>query len=102
MTQYFCFFSFSCLSQIRRASLECSVGRIDPPSVSARVRWSKRRFNKFVQFIQIDIGEQRAHNTPLRAATVRGVIAPLLQVSSFEEPFNEPKKSAIVDVLAQD
>jgi len=29
------------------------------------------------------------------------MIAPLLQVSSFEESFDEPKQSAIVDFLAQ-
>src|SRR2546422_11751321 len=102
MTQSVGFFSFSYLSQIRRASLECSVRGIDPPSLSARASWSKSRFNKVVQFIQIDSGEQRAQNPPLRAATVRGVVAPLLQVSSFEEPFDEPKQSAIVNVLAQD
>ena len=102
MTQRFCFPLVSCLPQFRCTSLECSVGWIYPSSLSTGVGWSKRRLNKFVQFIEIHIGEQRAQNSPLRAATVCSVIAPLLQVSSFEEPFDEPEKSAIVDFLAQD
>ncbi len=77
-TECFCLLRLAHFSPFRLTSLEGSVGGIDLSSLSTGVCWNKCGFDEFVQFIQVDIGEQRAEYSPLWAATVGSMIAPLL------------------------
>ena len=59
-------------------------------------------FNKRVQFVQVDIGEDGTHNAALRAPAQRSMVAPVFQIACLKEGFDEPQEAAIMELLLQD
>ena len=54
------------------------------------VGWDEFSFDIFVQFIQVQITEDGAHDRALWRTTQRGVIVPVLQISCLEQGLDQP------------
>ena len=79
-----------------------AVVRRDPlaldPTVVLR---QERAFDKLVQPVQIDIGENGTRDSTLRRAAERLVELPVLEISSSEQFTDQPQEAAVVDLLSQ-
>src|SRR5438876_9454889 len=72
------------------------------PLGSSRISWNEHGFDKLVQFIQIQIGEDGTDNGPLGATAVGLVPAPIFEISRFEESTDETHEAFILDGFSQD
>ncbi len=72
------------------------------PLGSSVVRWNQCRLDELVEAVEVDVGEDGAHNPPLRCPAQGGVVRPFLQVPSLEQPLHQPQEAAVVDLLAED
>src|SRR5450755_71685 len=97
-----CLFPTFGFSQSCGAAAQVCIRWIHPSSISTCVGWKKGGFDKLIQFIQVDIGEEWTQNTALWAPTRRFMILPLFQVSCLEKGFDETKESPIMDLFSQD
>ena len=59
-------------------------------------------FDKLVQFIQIQVGEDGTDNGPLGGTAVGLVPAPIFEISRFEESTDETNEAFILDGFSQD
>src|SRR5258708_38534036 len=85
-----------------RHPIKSTVRQVDMTPVSACVGGNERRLNVSVQLRQVDIGQDRAEDGGLRAATISGMIPPVFQIPRPQQCFHEIQEPSVVDVLAQD
>ncbi len=62
-----------------------------------RVCWNEHVFDKLVQFIQVEIGEDGTHNRTLWSTTVGLIPSPVFQISCFEESTDQAEKPFVFD-----
>src|SRR5262249_13191894 len=80
------------LSSLRGLDLcgEARVLRVVRPAFALRVRRDQRALGEPVQFVQVDVGQQRADDTPLRRAAEGVMVAPVLHVPRLEQALDQP------------
>jgi hypothetical protein len=84
-----------------RLTHQLFVGFVDPSFVTLGVLRDEHLFNKLVELVQQDIGENGADNGPLGYPAERPIELPLLQVACIKQSANQPQKSSILDALTQ-
>ncbi len=81
---------------------EFFIGFVGFPLDSFCVMGNEHVLDKLVQFIQVEIGEDRADNRTLGSTTVGLIPSPVFQISCPEESTDEAKKPFIFDGFSQD
>src|SRR6185503_19660891 len=71
------------------------------PLTSAVVGGQEFRFDKLVEPVQVDIGEDWATNSALRRAAERREVAPFLQISGLKQSVDQPEEPVVVNLLGK-
>ena len=68
--------------------------------LSRRIEFFGCFHHKFIQLMQINVGEKRRHNPTLRCAAVCGMIFPIFHISCFQKFVNELNKPCVLDFFS--
>ncbi len=82
--------------------LHLPVSRTGCPARPSGIFRNENCLDKFVQPVQVNVGQDRGHDSALRRTGERGVPFPVLKVSRPEHLFDEAKEPVIMDLLRQD
>ena len=81
---------------------EGGVGRIIWTLDPLGVGWNECPLNKLVEFVEVDVTQDRTANAALGCAAQRCVVVPLFQVSCLQQFSDESQEASIVNMLRQD
>src|SRR5882724_7543987 len=80
---------------------DINIGAITCPVDPSRVSRNQDRFDKLVQLVQIDVGQDRRDHPTLRRAAERGVVSPVFQIPGPQHLPQQPQEPVVVDLLTE-
>ena len=81
--------------------VESVVRQIVFPAFALSVFRDERLFDVFIEFVKVDIGQNRANDSPLRCSARGGSEAPFFEISGLEQVLDQVQETVIVDFLSE-